>query len=77
MDIGGAGELGVLGAAVVSSLLGWISARKAERHVRPNGRGTVIEIVERNQDSLHVVLEKLIELDKRVDRLEDELRKAA
>ena len=39
MDFSLAGELGVLVAALVSSVFGWVSARKAERHTRPNGSG--------------------------------------
>jgi len=75
MDISWAGEMGVLVAAVVSSVFGWVSARKAERHTRPNGSGErIIDVVESNQRVLTQLLSKTIELDSRVDRIENGLR---
>ena len=75
MDISWAGEMGVLVSAVVSSVFGWVSARKAERHTRPNGSGErIIDVVESNQRVLTQLLSKTIELDSRVDRIENGLR---
>ena len=75
MDFSWAGELGVLVAALVSSVFGWVSARNAERHTRPNGSGErIIDVVESNQRVLTQLLSKTIELDSRVDRIENGLR---
>lgn len=67
------GQLGLITAALVSSVFGWLTARKTERHVRPNGHGTIVEIVERNHAAVTEVLRKVIELDTRVDRIETRL----
>ena len=76
MEASWAGEIGVLVAAAVSSVFGWVSARKAERNTRPNGQGTLVEIAERNHDLVTQILAKIIELDDRVDHIEEELRKS-
>jgi len=68
-------QLGLILAVLVSSLFGWLSARRAEQHVRPNGNGTIVEIVERNNRVLQELLVKMIHLDDRVDRIENEMGK--
>ena len=61
-------QIGLIASVLVTSLLGLKTGRKNERSLRPNGHGTVSEVMEK-------VLVRVIDLDDRVDRIEERLRR--
>lgn len=60
----------------LAALAALIKARQTERHVRPNGRGTLVQMVELVQDDIGDVLDWQVDHDRKHDRLVRRIRHA-